>query len=489
MTLSTALRTATSSLAASAKQVSVLSRNIAGVADADYVRRNSTVSTDLYGTVSVKTQRYVNRTIYDATILANANTTSANIVAAGFNNMIALNGTEEFSHSPAALLGKLQQATEFAAASPAESASLSSMIESARTAANSLNQISKSLLSMKATADKEIGASISKMNDLLDKLHSVNDEIVSRSRIGLEVHDGMDKRDAILSSLSEEIGIKVTSRENNDIVVVTNNGLMLFEKVPRSVSFQPTPVFGPNTAGNIITIDGVAVGVSNSAFPLSSGRLAGNIKLRDEILPQSLTQLDEIARGLIEQFSEKDQSSGGGKPAIAGLLTWSGGPSIPLSAALEQGIALTIKVNPLVDPQSGGNMNLIRDGGINGDADYITNSSGAAGFSDRLFELSSSFDVTINFDVQGGLPTDRSLLEYANSALDWLNSNRQSALSSESYHADLAAQYKEIFQNETGPNLDFEMSKLLEIERTYQASAKLMATIDDLFSVLLNSVR
>lgn len=485
MTLSSAINTATSALAANAKQVSILSRNISGLGDENYVRRNAVVSTSTYGSVRVDTQRYVNRSVYDASILASANSVGANVVAAGMDHLVELQGGNSFLFSPAHMLNDMKQATELAANAPTDSAVLTSLVEQARTTATSLNHLYSEVLSMRATADRQIKESVSSVNNLLGQLETVNNQIVSGTTMGLEVFDSIDIRDQILAKLSEEIGIKVVPRENNDIMVMANNGLMLFETVPRTVSFQSTPAFGPTTTGGTLLIDGVPASGSNASLAIDSGRISGNLLLRDEILVDQQKQLDEISRSLIEMFAETDQSVAGIKPQTTGLFAWSGSPGIPASATLEPGISLSIQVNALVDPQQGGDPALIRDGGTNGDLDYLYNSAGGVGFSDRLFELSSAFSTQSTFDPQAGLPANQSLLDFASSSLDWLNGGRQSALGSKNYANELAIRYKETLQNETGPNLDFEMSRLLEVERSYQASAKLISAVDEMFSILL----
>ena len=179
--------------------------------------------------------------------------------------------------------------------------------------------------------------------------------------------------------------------DDNGIMITTSSGAMLFDTQPREVSFEPIASYGPNTTGNELIVDGVTVSGPNATLKINSGKIAGNLELRDNFLDGQLTQLDEMARGLVEMFAEEDQTSGG-KAALAGLFTWSGGPTVPTSATLEKGIAWTLQVNPLVDSQQGGDPTLLRDGAINGDADYTYNTTGASGYSDRLLQLSDAFD-------------------------------------------------------------------------------------------------
>ena len=263
----------------------------------------------------------------------------------------------------------------------------------------------------------------------------------------------------------------------------------MFEKSPRSVSFQHTPSYGATTPGHALYIDGVQASGDEPWQPVTSGRIGGYFELRDEVLVSQQKQLDEISRSLIDTFGEQDKSVSASKPKLAGLFSWSGDPSIPDSASLEPGISETIRINALVDTQSSGNPRLIRDGAINGDSDYNYNLTGGSGFSDRLMELVSAFDEISTFDASAGLPVSQSIIGFSSSSLDWLNSQRQTAQNSATYLSELSQQFIHAYQSESGTNIDTEMSKLLEVERAYQASAKILTVIDEMFATLFSSVR
>ena len=199
-------------------------------------------------------------------------------------------------------------------------------------------------------------------------------------------------------------------------------------------------------------------------------------------------QLDELARGLVEIYAEQD-TTGGGKPPLAGLLTWDGGPGIPATATLSPGIAASIRLNPLADPQLGGDPTLVRDGAMNGDADYLYNTGGGPAFSDRLYDLSANFDAAFTFDAAAGLTTTQSLNAFANSSVDILNSDRAAALNNYSYSEELSIQFEQSMQSESGPNLDYEMSRLLEVERSYQATAQLLNAVNEMIAILIEASR
>ncbi len=485
MTLTNAIRTATSSLASHSQQVSILSRNISGIGDPTYVRREADVLTALNGTTRVETMRYVNQSLLSSTFSTNANASGAEVVADGLDRIALLQEMDDFRFSPARLLSDLQQATEFAAAAPSDASALHSLVEQARTVATALNASYGEMLAMRTDADKNIAVSVANVNSLLSQIEEVNKEIVDGTLGGRDVFDSMDVRDQLISDLSSELGIRVISAENNGVVITTSNGAMLFEEKARQVSFQPTQSYGPSTIGAELQIDGITVTGPNASLELRTGKLAGHFTMRDTVITQQQHQLDEIARGLVDMFAEEDQI--GGKPKLAGLFTWSGGPAVPVSGVLEPGIASTISVNPTIDPANGGDPTLIRDGVINGDPDYLYNTAGGPGFSDRLFALSDGFTAGMVFDAAAGLSANQSILGFTASALDRLNADRSAALDSSDYQTDLANQFRQSLQNETGPNLDYEMSRLLEVERAYQATATLLNTVDELLATLLEA--
>ncbi|MBL4726891.1 MAG: flagellar hook-associated protein FlgK [Rhizobiaceae bacterium] len=487
MSLNSALRIATGSLAGTSQRVSTLSKNIAGVGNPNYVRRESVVTSGTAGIQSIEITRYVNQSMMRATLSSTSNASYQGVLAGGIQQLAVLLDADGFAGSPAAMLGDLESTLQLASSAPADIATLTSLVETAKSTVLSINSSYKQTLEMRAQADNGIEASVTNINRILSQIKIANDSIVTGTRVGDDVMDFMDSRDALIRELSEEIGINVRPRSDNDVLITTDSGVILFETQPRSVEFSNQPVYGPNTVGNELYIDGVPVTGANSPMAISSGKIVGHFEMRDDVLVKHQNQLDEFTRGLIEVFAETDQV--GGKPPLAGLFTWSGGPAIPATGTLTPGMGQTLQINALVDPSQGGDLALIRDGGINGDPDYIVNTAGSSGFSDHLLDLAARFDVPSTFDAQTGLLTAVSLRTFAATSLDSLQTIRQTSASAFEYQSSLQESYMTALLNESGPNLDYEMSKLLEAERAYQATAKIIAAVDELFDTLLSVVR
>ena len=212
----------------------------------------------------------------------------------------------------------------------------------------------------------------------------------------------LDSRDAVLKQLSSEVGIRTVTRANGDMAIYTDSGVTLFDKSPRQVAFQQTQDLSGGATGGAVYADGVPIAGTDHVMAISSGKLAGLVQVRDEIAPSYQSQLDEIARGLIETFAETDQSATPTLPPAAGLFTYAGGPGVPPSGTVMAGLAGSITVNKNADPTQGGNAELVRDGGISnpGNPAYTYNTTGAASYTDRIQALMSNIDTERTFDFR-----------------------------------------------------------------------------------------
>ncbi|OYZ62961.1 MAG: flagellar hook-associated protein FlgK, partial [Rhizobiales bacterium 24-66-13] len=298
------------------------------------------------------------------------------------------------------------------------------------------------------------------------------------------VTDALDKRDAILSQIAEKMGVTTVTRAHNDIVVYTDSGATLFETTARAVSFKSTPVFDAATTGNSVFVDGVSVSGPSAAMPLQSGEIAGLARVRDSLTVTYQNQLDEMARGLVATFAESDQT-GGGAPTLPGLFT-SGSGTVP--GTLTPGLAGTIAVNSAFDPTLGGSPALLRDGGANGAA-YVANTTSAAAYGVRLQATVTTLEAARSFDPAGQLSSGTDLATFAAASVSWLEAQRQSASAASDSARAVLSQASNALSTITGINLDQEYAAQLELERSYQASSKLIGVIGQLYDSLFAAIR
>ncbi len=146
-------------------------------------------------------------------------------------------------------------------------------------------------------------------------------------------------------------------------------------------------------------------------------------------------------------------------------------------------------MNPNVVPADGGDISLLQNGGISdpGNPAYDYNPTGAAGYTGRIQDMISALTNTQSFDPSADLPTSTSLTQYASNSVSWLQAQNQSASDSASYQSSLVSQASSALSNATGVNLDTEMTNMLNIENSYTTAAKLLTTVNDMFSALMQA--
>lgn len=495
MSLSVALQVAQSALAARQSETATVSRNITGAQDPGYTRKTtllSTLVTSSGQSGGVKVEgigRTTNKALFLGLLDATSIGSSQQAILNGLVRMEETIDDTQLELSPAAYLGNLETAIQQFSSDPSDTILAQRMLDASYDMVNVLNSGTAVVQKVRADADADIAQSVETINELLANLESLNTIIVKGTQSGSDVTDALDSRDQVLLSLSEEVGIRTLTRENQDVVVFTDSGLTLFETSARAVNFDATNTYAAGTTGNAVFIDGVAVTGDNAMMPISSGRLYGLSVLRDDVATTYQGQLDEIARGLIEAFAESDQVAAG--PDQAGLFTWSGAPAIPVTGTVTTGLAADIQVNANVDPSLGGNLDLLRDGGISDplDPNYDYNAGDLAGFSGRLQEVLTAFDEPRTFDPSVGTDPTNTLKGFSSTSVSWLESQRKDATGDAERQSVIVARTAEALSNDVGVNIDEEMTRLLDIERAYGAAAKLIATVDSMLDDLFATVR
>ncbi|MGE0500372.1 MAG: flagellar hook-associated protein FlgK [Rhizobiaceae bacterium] len=486
MSLSTALSIAQTALLNTSRQTTVVSRNISDASNPDYSRRMAVLTSQAPGARIVDIQRAANEQLLRNSLGALSSYEGQNTLLEGLNLLATRVNGDDNATSPATLIGRLQEALHLYSSTPSNRTLAENSVEAARQVALALNQGSDAIQASRVEADLAIAAEVADLNTLLGEFHAANKAVTQGTLAGRDVNDALDQRDALLKKISEKIPVTTLTREGNDMVILTKDGAMLYEKTPRTVSFTPLAGYTPTATGNAIYVDGVPVSGGMGANTSASGRIAALVQLRDGVAPAMQRQLDEIARGLVTAFAETDPL--GVQPNAAGLFTWQGAPAIPAAATLVDGLAATISINAAFDSSAGGNPILLRDGGANGAA-YVHNTTGAASFPDLLLSYDSRLDAPMAFDPSVGLGDSATLGGYSANAIGWLESMRQESSRAAETKSALMVRTAEALSNATGVNIDLEMSLLLDLEHSYEASARLLKAIDDMLTSLLAMVR
>ena len=95
----------------------------------------------------------------------------------------------------------------------------------------------------------------------------------------------------------------------------------------------------------------------------------------------------------------------------------------------------------------------------------------------------------MSFDPATGIDASSSLSDYSTAAIGWFDGMRKEASNAADTKEALAIRTAEALSNETGVNVDMEMSLLLDLEHSYEASSRLIRAVDEMLAALLDAVR
>lgn len=145
------------------------------------------------------------------------------------------------------------------------------------------------------------------INRLIKRIGQLNVQIATTeggSAAGSDAVGLRDERNAALESLSKMIDITTEEQPSGAVNVFAGGDFLVFEGITRSVTVNFTQVEGFTTAQ-------LFVAETDSPINSTSGKLAGLINSRDEILGGFLNRLDDFAAAMTFEFN-KAFSSGQG---------------------------------------------------------------------------------------------------------------------------------------------------------------------------------
>ncbi|AQX18599.1 MULTISPECIES: flagellar hook-associated protein FlgK [unclassified Bartonella] len=456
MSLNLALNSARNSLKATTGRLDTVSRNVVKAGDPNYTRRTSYLESGPGGAVHVVVRRDGDIHLLNNYLVKASEAAAAGSLSNGLNRLSDIYGSDRFSNSPSKLLGEFQKALQLYANDPQQRSNGDAAVDRARDLAKGLNAGSREIEKSYNDVNSDIQDSVDYINDLLQKFHEL-DQLVARERnANRDDSVYMDQRDAILKELSQEIGINTVNHSDGTMSIYGMDGSTLYDKMPRTVSFQFSTSLPSGISGKQIFIDGVPLGHSSFIDPNGGGNLGGLLKLRDDIIPQYQKQLDEIANALMQVF-----------PGPPSLFLDGEQPSGQIGAL--EGLAGRIQLNPIFDSKTEG--------------------GGPEHFGDKLQELVDSFNEKQKFGTGTGLDLEQSIMDFGKNSVGWLQGLRSNADKEARYKGTMFLHAAEALSNATGVNTDDELALMLQLEQTYGATSRIISTVGKMLDDLLAAVR
>lgn len=480
MSLSSALSSALSGLAANTRTVDVVSGNLANALTEGFAPREITLTStrDSRGVRVESVSRQVDLGLLSDRRIADG-ARAASEVGAGFASAVEQAiGTPESPYSLTGRFATLEAAFVTASTRPEDPNRLQAVLREAQALGAHLNDAASEIARLRSAASRDIATTVDALNAGLQQVVALNTQITTGLSRGNDTTTLEDQRQRVIDSLAEILPLRQVPRENGSVALITTAGGLLLDGRAVKLSFDPATVVTPhmtheNGLLSGITIDGTEVPVGGERGPLQGGRLGALFDIRDRAAVETNAKLDALARDLVERFQQSGLDASRA-PDDPGLFTDTGER---FESQNELGIAARIAVNLVVDPTHGGEIFRIRDG-------LGAPTSGPPGNGALLGALSRALTEPTRL-ASGTLgPGDRSAAGHAATLLSNITQARVSAEQGQSFATGQANALRTL-ELANGVDSDAELQRLLLVEQAFGANARMIQTIDDMLDTLL----
>ncbi len=217
-------------------------------------------------------------------------------------------GSPEDNTSLSHIIDEFVLSLEALTLSPDKSVQQSEVIRLAQDAVQKLQDMSDTIQELRQQADVQIGDIVTEMNEIVASIDQLNDDIISNSSSGRDVTDLKDQRDLQLDLLAQFVDIRFFFRSDGDVVVFTSGGRTLVDTIPPKITHTAAATLSATSTHDAGSIAGIFVGTVISSNDITDeirgGQLKGLVDLRDTVLPNLQSQLDELAAEMRDTFNQ-----------------------------------------------------------------------------------------------------------------------------------------------------------------------------------------
>jgi len=332
MGLSSALATAMSGLRANQAALSIVSGNVANAQTPGYVTQipnqievatgTSGTSVDVTG-VSRQLDLYVQSQLRTETSGSGYADQMSNILGQLQN----VYGTPGGDGTLEATYNNFTSALQALSTSQGSESAQTAALGAAQSLAQSLNATSQGIQTLRTNVSQDIGNSVSQANADMSTIANINTQLQGLAPTDPAAATLMDQRDSAINDLSKLMDVRTVTDSSNETSVFTTSGVQLVGGELASKMTFTSP--GTLTANNLYSANASQNGVGSLTIALpnggsydmvankaiTSGKIAADLALRDQTLPEAQTQIDQLAATISSALSNQTTAA----TPIAGL--------------------------------------------------------------------------------------------------------------------------------------------------------------------------
>jgi len=322
-----------------------------------------------------------------------------------------------------------------------------SVIQSAQTLVSQFNSISAGLTGPASGLNSTVSSDVSQINQLSAQAASLNQELVLQNSQGQNTGPIGDQLGQVEAQLATLTNITVTHSSQGDTIVTGSGTPLVLGN--QSYTLSTTT----DSSGNLQVID---QGNANITSTITSGDLGGTLQVRDTQIPSLLSGLDTLANQFATAFNAA-QAAGYDQNGNAGTALF----TVPTTVA---GSAAAIKLATTDPTAIAASSTSSGASGNNGNVANLTALQNSALPSGQSATIQSSNLVYQIGDLTQTATTNATSLQQSLTALN----NQQGSIS--------------------GVSIDQESANLIQYQQAYEASAKVISTIQSLFQTTIGMV-
>jgi len=369
MSLTQALATSLSGLNATQTSLSVVAGNIANAQTPGYIAQSavqvSTASGDGGAGVNISSiSRLLDQFIQKQLRSETSGGGYADLRANFYQQLQQIYGQPGSNTSLDSVFNNFTSAVQALSTSPNSSAAQNQTISAAQAFAQQLNNATNGIQALRSQADQGIAGDVQQANNALQQIANINQQLAGSSSTDSAAAVLEDQRDQYIDQLAKLMDIRVVQGGNNQVSVFTGSGAQLVGTQASQLSFNPT--------GTVVATDRWNADPSKSALgtitltspvggsvdllangEIRSGEIAGYLNMRDSVLVQAQSQIDEIAAQMSKALSDTTTAGtavAGGFDANIGSL--SNGNTIQISYTDGSSVQHNITIVRVDDPSA-----------------------------------------------------------------------------------------------------------------------------------------
>ena len=183
---------------------------------------------------------------------------------------------------------------------PSEPAVRESLLQDSLSLSMGINDQFNKLSRMRRELEEKIIADVQSIEDISKSLADINTRILQSEALKDNPNDLKDERDRLIRQLASIVDISVNFKDNDEVMVFLGGKILV-----QGTEYSPLEL---QTNRNNEGLSDIYFSESGDRFLPQFGRLKSYLETRDELLPDQIKRLDNIAINLIQTVNELHQS-------------------------------------------------------------------------------------------------------------------------------------------------------------------------------------